>query len=93
MAFGPGQATGSLFVTESVERSDNASPAGPNQAVLALATGDTCLRWCGAPAAVIAALVQAALALPTAWSQPAREPWLAGGNLACNHWFSAVPGQ
>jgi len=91
---GSGLATGSLFVTGPVERPDHSLPKGLHQAVLQLASGDTCMRWCSSPSIVIAAVVQAALALPATWSRPGcGRTWLSGGHLASNHWFSPPPLQ
>jgi urease accessory protein len=89
---GSGQATGSLFVTGAFQSPADRAVGGLLQAVLPLASGDACLRWCGSPAEVIAAVVGTAFQLPAMWAG-AGTPWLGGGHLAPNHWFStaAVP--
>jgi hypothetical protein len=56
-----------------------------------LATGDTCVRCLGGPAAVTHAVVQCALHIAAAWSTHSNgTPWLLSSDgLAKNHWFSA----
>jgi urease accessory protein len=68
----------------------DADPA-VRRSVFRLGTGESCLRWCGHPAAVTADLVRTALRLAAHWTVgPAAQPWLlASGALAPNHWFSA----
>jgi hypothetical protein len=58
-------------------------------AVLATASGDTCIRWCGQPAAVTRAIVHAALCIAGSWTH-GRDgpPWLLDArHLGPNHWF------
>ncbi len=90
---GDALAAGSLFVTGPVHTGP-AHPGGAFERVaLPLASGDTCLRWCGAPAAVLADLVVTALGEAAAWEGGAGAgPWLLSGqNLAPNHWFTSPP--
>jgi urease accessory protein len=91
---GPGDATGSLFLAGGAGGLEAASGSSPACAVLPTASGDTCIRWCGAPAEVIRAVVRAALGAAGNWSGgPAAPPWLLESNhLARNHWFSTPPG-
>jgi urease accessory protein len=89
-------ACGSLFVTGAVLESPTlpaaeVSEASPVQRiVLPLASGDTCLRWCGTPSEVVRDLVQTALRQATRWSGGSESaPWLLGShNFGPNHWFS-----
>ena len=55
-----------------------------------LDTGETCLRWCGQPAAVTTDLVKVALEVASSWSsEPGKPPWLlSSSSLAPNHWFT-----
>ena len=57
---------------------------------MALASGDTCIRCCGSPAAVMQSVVSMALKLAGTWSGAAdAKPWLlTSDGLARNHWFS-----
>ena len=69
--------------------------AGPSlrRAVFRLDTGDTCMRWCGPPAAVTADLVHTALRVAAVWTGwgPGLRPWLlSSSDLAPNHWFSTA---
>jgi urease accessory protein len=78
-------AAGGLFVSGGL--GPVAKPQAAESAVLALASGDTCVRWCGAPPDVIADVVRAALGEAGRWS--GQGPWLlASHHLAPNHWFS-----
>ena len=48
------------------------------------------MRWCGPPAAVTAAVVQATLGIAAHWTiGPDAPPWLLhSSELTPNHWFS-----
>jgi urease accessory protein len=88
--FGGALASGSLFVAG---RMPEALPeAGPalRRSVFPLDTGESCVRWCGHPAAVTADLVHTAMRLAANWTiGPEAPPWLlASSGLAPNHWFS-----
>jgi urease accessory protein len=90
--FGGQLAFGSLFVSGKV--TEESLPAGARAANFPTAAGDTCLRWCGDPEAVISCLVKAALHLAAANDGSAREPWLLSSHhLGPNHWFAAQPGS
>jgi urease accessory protein len=87
-------AAGSLFVSGALlppsrpEAGDRGGRQAAEGAVLALASGDTCVRWCGPPSEVIASVVRTALGEAGRWS--GQGPWLLASNhLAPNHWFSA----
>jgi urease accessory protein len=85
-------ACGSLFVGGPMpEALPEADPA-VRRSVFRLDTGESCLRWCGHPAAVTADLVRVALLLAACWTVgPAAPPWLlSSGSLAPNHWFSTA---
>jgi urease accessory protein len=94
--FGGGLAAGSLFLSEPpAAPPPTPDPAtGLRQAAFTLDSGATCLRWCGPPAAVTAALVAAALGAAGAWTGgPDAPPWLLQSSaLSPNHWFSTPPG-
>lgn len=95
--FGGGLAVGSLFVGGPLpaDKLELPEPApGLRQAVFQLASGESCLRWCGTPTAVTTALVRAALQLAANWtSGPDSPPWLLDSTeLTPNHWFSTPPG-
>jgi urease accessory protein len=87
---GEADAAGSLFVTGAVPAGLAVETAGTACAALRTAVGDTCVRWCGAPAEVTRAVVRAALAIAGCWSGGAGAPaWLLeSSHLAPNHWFS-----
>ncbi len=90
--FGGQLAFGSLFVSGSV--AEESLLAGARAAIFPTAAGDTCLRWCGDPEAVISSLVKSALQLAAGKDGSSREPWLlASHHLAPNHWFVAQPSQ
>jgi urease accessory protein len=83
-------ASASLFVAGPMpEALPEAGPA-LRRSVFRLETGETCMRWCGHPAAVTADLVHNALRLAASWTvAPEAPPWLlASSGLAPNHWFS-----
>jgi urease accessory protein len=83
-------ASASLFVAGPMP--DALPEAGPalRRSVFRLDTGESCIRWCGHPAAVTADLVHHALRLAASWTvAPEAPPWLlASSGLAPNHWFS-----
>jgi urease accessory protein len=87
--FGGQPASGSLFLTGSVEEDGLASPS-VERAILKTGEGDTCLRWQGPAEAVTRGVVDLALRagafLATGkWDSP----WMLGTyELAPNHWFS-----
>jgi urease accessory protein len=86
---GSGQASGSLFATGSMETRPETGQVA--QAVLGLASGDSCVRWCGPPPVVTAEVVSTAMDAASRWSG-GDVPWLlASRNLAPNHWFAARP--
>jgi urease accessory protein len=91
--FGDHLAAGSLFVTGLVEETRLQPTDGVEMALLPLAAGDTCVRFCGAPAAVMQAVVRAALSVAASWSGGENAaPWLlTSDGLAKNHWFSTAP--
>ena len=84
-------ACGSLFVTGPVDERHIKWEEPIEAAVMPLASGDTCIRCLGPPAAVTHAVVRAALQLAATWSGSANaNPWLlSSDSLANNHWFSA----
>ena len=88
---GPHLAYGSLFVTGPVDESHVNCGDQVETAVMPLASGDTCLRCLGAPAAVTHAVVHCALHIAAGWStNSSGTPWLLSSDgLAKNHWFSA----
>jgi urease accessory protein len=84
-------ASGSLFVTGPVAESPRTTADTLDHAILPLAGGDTCLRWCGPPAEIIREVVNTALRQAASWSGGSCDPpWLLRSNsLAPNHWFSS----
>ncbi len=88
-------ATGGLIVVGPVPDSLVVEAPGVRAARLPLDADATCLRWCGPPPAVTAALVTAALTIAGSWTGgPGGPPWLLGSTgLSPNHWFSAPPGE
>lgn len=60
------------------------------RAVCTLASGESCLRWCGPPPDVTADMVHTALHIAAHWTDgPGTPPWLVHSHaLAPNHWFS-----
>ena len=83
-------ACGSLFIAGPPPKAlPNPNPRS-RRAVLALESGDTCVRWCGHPTDVTTELVNTALLLAGRWSAgPDARPWLLeSSSLAPNHWFS-----
>ena len=95
---GAGLATGSLFVTGTVAELSRTGEGSLERVVLPLASGDTCIRWCGPPAEVVRelvapALTQAAHNEPPGLSRRSSSgeitPWFVGtNNLGPTHWFS-----
>lgn len=90
--FGGHLASGSLFVAGPVPEVLPEPYPGLRRSLFRLDTGESCLRWCGHPAAVTADLVKTALRLAACWTVgPEAPPWLlASGDLAPNHWFSTA---
>ena len=83
---GSERASGSLFVTGTVGVQPNERSI--ERVILPLASGDTCIRWCGPPPEVTADLVGTALGAASRWNG-GTVPWLlASHHLAPNHWFS-----
>ena len=75
--FGGALASASLFVAGPMPES--LPEAGPDvrRSVFRLESGDSCMRWCGPPAAVTADLVDTALRLAASWTGgPEARPWL-----------------
>ena len=70
--------------TAALQSAPEGGERGASSAVLALESGDTCVRWCGAPADVIGAVVRTALGAAGGGAG-----LLASHYLAPNHWFSA----
>jgi urease accessory protein len=86
---GNGEAAGSLFVTGAVPPGIEVNTRDTEYAVLSTAQGDSCIRWCGPPAAVIHAIVQAAMTIAGEWTGGGGKPWLVDScHLGPNHWFS-----
>jgi urease accessory protein len=87
---GPPAGCASLFVTGAAGRGADDPAKEIRRAHFALESGDTVIRWCGPPAALIDDVVVTALKLAAAWSGgPAAPPWLiASHNLGTSHWFS-----
>ncbi|MFO0891303.1 MAG: urease accessory protein UreD [Isosphaeraceae bacterium] len=90
--FGGALASGSLFVAGPMP--ECLPEAGPEvrRATFPLPSGDSCIRWCGPPAVVIADLVDVALRIAGGWTGgPGARPWLlSSSDLAPNHWFSPL---
>ena len=85
---GSERATASLFVTGSALAPFPAQDGSVERAILALASGDTCIRWCGVPTAVTADVVATALTAASRWSG-GEVPWLLSShNFGPNHWFA-----
>jgi urease accessory protein len=89
--FGGDLASASLFVAGPVP--ETLPDAEPNlrRSVFRLDSGESCMRWCGSPPAVMADLVKNAMRLAANWTVgPEGPPWLlASSSLAPNHWFSS----
>ena len=90
--FGGALASASLFVAGPDARVPAGGRPSLRRSVFRLDTGDTCVRWCGPPAAVTADLVHTALRVAAGWTVgPEAPPWLlASSGLAPNHWFSTA---
>jgi urease accessory protein len=88
--FGGALSAASLFVSGPVPEALPEAPTTLRRSVFQLDSGESCLRWCGDPAAVTADLARIALSLAASWTVgPGAAPWLlASGGLAPNHWFS-----
>ncbi len=91
--FGGQLATASLFVGGPLPASLPAARPMVQRAILPLASGDTCVRWCGHPIDVTADLVRLALGIAGRWTGGDQAPpWLLeSSSLAPNHWFSEPP--
>jgi urease accessory protein len=89
--FGGDLASASLFVAGPVP--EILPDAEPNlrRSVFRLDSGESCMRWCGSPPAVMADLVKNAMRLAATWTVgPESPPWLlTSSSLAPNHWFSS----
>lgn len=87
---GPHLACGSLFVTGPVDERHMTCGERVETAVMPLASGDTCMRCSGTPAAVTRSVVRWALHIAAGWSTNSNgTPWLLSSDgLAKNHWFS-----
>ncbi len=87
-------ATGSLFVAGPLPETLREAGAGLRRSVFRLENGESCLRWCGHPAAVTADVAHTALSLAASWTiGPAARPWLLdSSDLAPNHWFMTPGG-
>ncbi len=92
--FGGALASASLFVAGPVPEVFPEVAPTLRRSVFRLDSGETCMRWCGSPAAVMADLVDNALRLASNWTGgPEAPPWLRASNdLAPNHWFSTPAG-
>jgi urease accessory protein len=88
--FGGALASGSLFVAGPMPEALPETGPALRRSVFPLDTGESCVRWCGHPAAVTADLVLVALRLAANWTVgPEAPPWLlTSSSLAPNHWFS-----
>jgi hypothetical protein len=87
---GSGRASGSLFVTGGVDGLPEA--AAVERAILPLASGDTCIHWCGALQDLTRDLTGVALLLAGRWS--GTDPWfLSSHHLGPNHWFLSPSGR
>lgn len=84
-------ATGSLFLSGPVAEDPVEPTEGLRRAIFPLEGGASCVRWCGAPSLVTAAVVRTALSSAALWCNGEGAPaWLLGSSgLAPNHWFSA----
>ena len=92
--FGGTLASASLFIAGPVPEALPAAAPALRRSVFRLASGDTCMRWCGDPSTVTADVVHNALRLAANWTiGPEAPPWLlASSGLAPNHWFSTPVG-
>ncbi len=92
--FGGSLASASLFIAGPMPEALPEPGTALRRSVFRLDTGESCMRWCGHPAAVTSDLVLNALRLAADWTiGPDAPPWLlASGSLAPNHWFSTPVG-
>lgn len=83
---------GALFVAGPIPEGVLRPAEGFDRSVFELETGETCIRWCGAPEKVAADLVDAALGIAGSWSAcgKASRWFLDSGCLAPNHWFMPI---
>lgn len=88
--FGGTLASATLFVAGPVTEAFPEARPPLLRSSFRLGSGESCLRWCGDPAAVTHDLVSTALSLAASWTAgPGTPPWLlASSSLAPNHWFS-----
>lgn len=88
--FGDDYCCASLLVAGPLPDNLPEANSGVRRSLFPLDSGESCLRWCGAPEAVTNDLVGLALRLAAYWtSGPNSPPWfLDSGCLAPNHWFS-----
>lgn len=91
--FGGALASASLFVAGPMPDALPEAPPTLRRSVFRLECGESCLRWCGPPAAVTADLVSIALGLASNWTiGPEAPPWLlTSSDLTPSHWFSSTP--
>ena len=92
-AFGGALCSASLFVAGPMTGAFPEPAAGIRRSIFPLDSEDSCIRWCGDPAAVTADLVACALRLASDWTGGIEAPpWLVTSpDLAPNHWFSTPP--
>jgi urease accessory protein len=91
--FGGALASAGLFVAGPLPDALPDAGAALSRSVLRLDNGESCIRWCGHPAAVTADLVRIALGVAAFWTAGRdAPPWLLDSSgLASNHWFSTPP--
>lgn len=91
--FGGELASASLFVAGPLPDSLPEADPTVRRAVFPLATGESCMRWCGHPTAVTADVVRMALSIAANWTLGPGVPplLLASQSLAPTHWFSNAP--
>jgi urease accessory protein len=90
--FGGALAAGSLFVGGPLPESISCDNEGLRCSTFRLDTGETCVRWCGHPACVTAAVVRTAMQIAGSWNGgPGARPWILNSSgLTPNHWFSTA---
>ncbi len=91
--FGGALASASLFIAGPLPEALPGPGPALRRSVFRLDTGESCIRWCGHPAAVTADLVRNAMQIAASWTVgPDAPPWLLDSSgLASNHWFSTPP--
>ncbi len=92
--FGGALASASLFVAGPVTDPPPYESVRFLRSTFRLDSGESCIRWCGPPAAVTTDLVETALTLASQWTEsPGAPPWLlSSSSLSPNHWFSSWSG-